>query len=264
MKKHLELTFVLILSVLLLALAVSPALAQTGAQIDLRLNKIVGYYSGFLSSEKSAEGLLQVSADGPANLSKVIFYIDGNTVMGEANQAPFRLQFNSNSYSLGQHTLTAVGFTSDGTQLNSNSINVKFVTAAQGWQTGATILLPLIGLVLLAGLFTIGISALSGRKMADLPLGAPRQYGVSGGTICPRCGRPFALHPLSLHISLAGKFERCPFCGRVGFFRRKSLEDLRAAEQAERKDAGVVQAPEESEEERLRKELDSSRYHDAS
>ncbi|MGE5223965.1 MAG: Ig-like domain-containing protein [Omnitrophica WOR_2 bacterium] len=263
MKKHLAFPFVLILSILFLALASSPAWAQSGAQVTLHLTKIVGYYSGFLSSQKQAQGLLQVSADGPANLTKVVFYIDGNTVMGEVTQAPFRLQFNSGSYSLGQHFLTAVGFTSDGVQLNSNTIDVKFVTAGEGLQVGLTILLPVIGLVLLAGLVTIGISSLSGRKMADLPLGAPRQYGISGGTICPRCGRPFALHPLSMHLSFVGKFERCPFCGRLGFFQRQSMEALHLAEQAERKDAQAGQAPEESEEERLRRELDSSRYHDA-
>ena len=61
-------------------------------------------------------------------------------------------------------------------------------------------------------------------------------------------------------MGLFNKLDRCPYCGRWGFLRRRSLEELRAAEAAEL-DGVQGFEPEISEEEKLRKELDDSRYH---
>ncbi len=58
---------------------------------------------------------------------------------------------------------------------------------------------------------------------------------------------------------VGGKFQRCPYCGKWSVFRRVPLEKLRAAEQAEVEPA-AGQVPAASEEERLRKELDDSKY----
>ncbi len=57
------------------------------------------------------------------------------------------------------------------------------------------------------------------------------------------------------------RFDRCPFCGRWGVVRIASLSELRKAEATELEDAKASQPiPEESEEEKLRKELDDSRF----
>ncbi|MFM8321607.1 MAG: hypothetical protein ACKOC5_11890 [Chloroflexota bacterium] len=60
---------------------------------------------------------------------------------------------------------------------------------------------------------------------------------------------------------LFGKLERCPYCGKLAIVRARSQAELRAAEAAERADAaqGVLQV-DESEDDRLRREIEDSRY----
>lgn len=56
-----------------------------------------------------------------------------------------------------------------------------------------------------------------------------------------------------------GQLDRCPYCGKWSVVRSLPLAQLRQAEQAELEQARG-QIPEISEEERLKKELDDSRY----
>lgn len=258
MKKAYQLLFYIFVVILILGSG-APAQAQNDQQIHLSLTKIIGYYSGLLSTKKEAEGTLLLSAEAPSNVTRVVFYIDGTTEMGEVTQPPFKLQFVSESYSLGEHTLTATGYSADGTPVKSNPLVVSFVKPGQGLGAGLKIAGPII---LAAILVQLVISLTGQRKLKNLPAGATRSYGVSGGTICPRCHRPFALKAFSPNLGPGLKFARCPYCGRIGLFGRKSMQDLQAAEAAEIADAKVGIAPEESEEEKLRKELESSKYRD--
>jgi len=92
------------------------------------------------------------------------------------------------------------------------------------------------------------------------PLGAPRSYGLSGGTICPNCGRPYSRHIWAPNVVI-GKFDRCPHCGKWRVVQRLSTATLRAAEQAEL-EGSEPSLPETplSEEEKLRRLLDDSRF----
>jgi DNA-directed RNA polymerase subunit RPC12/RpoP len=104
---------------------------------------------------------------------------------------------------------------------------------------------------------------MSRGKLANVPPGTPRQYGLGGGAICPRCGRPFSLRFLAINLGPGRKFDRCPHCGKWAFMRLRSMTDLRATEAAELEQAqlaGTVPVP--SAEEKLHKELDDSRFQD--
>jgi Ribonuclease G/E len=57
---------------------------------------------------------------------------------------------------------------------------------------------------------------------------------------------------------LTSKLDRCPYCGKWSVVRHQSLEALRAAEQAEL-EGEKAQVPEETEEEKLKRELDDSK-----
>ena len=57
------------------------------------------------------------------------------------------------------------------------------------------------------------------------------------------------------------RLDRCPHCGRWSFTRRWLPEDLAAAE-AKLRDEKPAAHPELSEEERLRRDLEASRYDD--
>jgi len=63
---------------------------------------------------------------------------------------------------------------------------------------------------------------------------------------------------------LVGRLDRCPYCGRWSLVRHRSLAELRAAELAELENAQTdTQLSAVGEEERLRKDLEDSRFHDA-
>jgi hypothetical protein len=242
--------------ILLLALAISlltvtAVFAQSGA-LTLSLSRDWGY-GGF---NGDIQGLFTMRVSGPENLAKVEFYID-DTKIGEGSQANFSLQFNTDDFDLGMHTLYALGTTLDGQSLRSNEISSNFVTA----QSAGKSLFPVLGVVLLALLGSIFIPFLFiRRKHTNLPLGAERNYGVRGGSICPKCHRPFPLPFISANLGHS-RVVACPFCGKVNLVKPLPIETLREAERAELKEAQAGQvAVGETEEEKLKKELDSTKY----
>ena len=198
---------------------------------------------------------------GPEDLTRVIFYID-EQALGEATQAPFQLRFTTDSYPTGTHTLYATGFTANGSELRSNEIRAEFVSAEQGWQEAMRMVGPLLIVVFGVMILSVVLSLVSGGRRKNLPPGTQRKYGLAGGTICPKCNRPFSLNILAPNL-LVGKFDRCPFCGKWGMMRSRPLAELRAAEAAELQ-ASQDQSPlpAASQEEKLHKELDDSRYQD--
>jgi len=256
MKKILSIIVVVFLMTML---TVSYALAQSADQLELGLSKDFGY-GGF---GNDIQGLFSIKIHNPpASLVRVVFLIDTTTI-GEDTQPPFSLQFNTDSYSLGEHTLSAMGYTSDGNEINSNVIQAKFVPANAATGGIVKIVLPIVGLVLLIGAISVFLPlVLSKGKLSSQPLGAQRNYGVGGGAVCPKCGRPFPLRLWWINLGLS-KIDRCPYCGKWSLVRPRSLAELRAAEAAE---LSAVQAGTpitgESEAEKLKRELDDSRYHD--
>jgi hypothetical protein len=234
-------------------LIVSTAFAQ-GEGLTLKLSRDFGY-GGF---NNDIQGTFSMKVTGPDNLARVEFYIDA-TMIGEVTQAPFNLQFVTDNYPLGTHSLSAVGFTADGQELRSNTISANFVSASEGNKATAGFLIPVLVVVAAALLLSALVPLLTGRKKKDLAPGTPRQYTLGGG-ICPRCGRPFPFNFLALKLGF-GRVDRCPYCGRYGFVRSVSMDKLRKAEQAELENAKATLAvPETSEEDKLRKDLDNSKY----
>lgn len=247
--KKINLSLLLALSLILFA--VSAAFAQSDG-LRLSLSRDWGY-GGF---NNDIQGTFSMHIKGPDTLVKVEFYIDG-TKIGEDAQAPFALQFVTDSYLLGWHTLSAVGFTSDGQQLQSNQITANFVEP----QSVGKFIWPILAIVVVALLAsTLGPLLLSSRKkLVSLPPGTERRYGAGGG-VCPNCHRPFALPLFSMNLGLS-KFARCPYCGKWSVVRIQPLVKLREAERAELEQARAGEAIlGETEEERLRKELDNSKY----
>lgn len=247
--KNFKLAF--LLAILLSLLAVTAVSAQTG-ELTLKMTRDWGY-GGF---NGDIQGLFSMKVTGPADLAKVVFYID-QTVIGEVNQSPFNLQFNTDNYPLGQHELSAVGYSSSGQEYRSNVIKATFVPASVGSKTTLSIVIPILVVIFGGLLLAMIVPLITGRKTVNLPAGSPRQYPL-GGAICPKCGRPFAVHIYGLNLG-AGKFDRCPYCGKWSMVRRASMDTLHAAEEAEL-EGEKAQVPEMSKEEKLKKEMDDSKY----
>ncbi|MFZ6029117.1 MAG: Ig-like domain-containing protein [Chloroflexota bacterium] len=239
--------------VLLAILCAVPAAAQSDFTIGMRRD--FGYSSG----TGDIEGTFSVTASGPDDLVKVVFLMDGEP-MGEDTESPFKLQFNTGTYANGLHTISARGTTAGGAELVSNEIRANFVPAGEGVKAAGTIIAGVLGLVVGAMVLSFVLTMASTRKKGRLPLGAPRSYGLKGGTICTSCGRPFSLHMTSFNL-VVGVFDFCPHCGKWQLARRVPIEMLRNAEKAEleweQPDAPAVETDEA---EKLRKQLDASRY----
>jgi hypothetical protein len=118
------------------------------------------------------------------------------------------------------------------------------------------------GILLLYLAFRILPMFLSKKPKTVLPLGAPREYGLGGGAVCPRCHRPFRLSYVPLKFGFF-KLDRCEFCGQWSFMRRLSLEELRAAEAAELAEGQPAQpVTSKTDTEKQAERVDDSRYID--
>ncbi|HNT76580.1 MAG TPA: Ig-like domain-containing protein [Anaerolineae bacterium] len=236
-------------------LAATAAIAQESKpELSLRLTRDFGYGMG-----GELQGTLSLHASGPDDLARVEFFMDDES-MGELTAAPFRRQFNTENYPPGVHKLRAVGYTAEGRELHSNVITPKFLSKAEADQKTTQIIVPLVGGIF--GLMALGflLTFLTSRRRGPAPApGTPRNYGLAGGAICPKCGRPFARHMWAPNL-VTGKLERCPYCGKWSIAMRASPDMLAAAEAAELTEAGEQPAPTLSEEERLQRELENSRY----
>lgn len=258
MKRLLRL-FMLLFVILALA---APVMAQTPTpQYTLHSRRLFGY--GGFSGDVS--GTFQFSVNGPADtIQSVTYQIDGQP-MATVSQSPFNLEFQTGSYPNGWHQFTALVATRDGRQVTTPAIALNFLSAEQKGSSLTKILLPLFGGIAAVFLLMMGIQVLILRRNPGrLAPGAHRNYGLKGGTICPRCGRPFPIHLWSLNL-IGSVLDRCDYCGRVGIFSRRSPADLQAAEAAEvagaqTSETSLPGAAEETEEERLRKMLEESKY----
>ncbi len=244
--------FAAILIAILVCLTFISVVSAQGEELTLSLSRDFGY-GGF---NGDIQGTFSAKAKGPANLERVQFFLD-ETLLGEDTEAPFAIQFITDNYPNGAHVLSAVGYTVDGKQLKSQTISAVFVSKEEGAAAGLKMIVPILAVVF--GSLAIGAitSMINLRKGKKLPAGATRSYTFGGG-ICPKCKRPFGFQLLSLNM-IAGKLTPCPHCGKWSIVKRASMSDLHAAEQAEL-DTEKVQISEASEEEKLRKELDDSKY----
>ncbi|MBM4430067.1 MAG: hypothetical protein FJ026_06930 [Chloroflexi bacterium] len=249
----------LLCALFLIALLLPAVVQAQEPQLTLRLRRDFGY-GGFAGE---IQGVFRLLVSGPQDLQRVSFFLDGQ-LMGEVSQAPFELLFTTDQFAPGSHTLVAVGYTAGGLELRSNEVHSYFLTSEEAGRATGRLIIGLLGgvggLMALAFLIT---SLLSRGKQPSVEPGQPRQYGLAGGAICPRCRRPFSRNWWSPNLVL-GKLERCPFCGKYSLVQRASTEALAAAEAAELQTAGTPQeAPALTEEERLRRALEDSRFRDA-
>jgi hypothetical protein len=246
-----KISVAILITILVSLVIISTASAQ-GEELTLSLSRDFGY-GGF---NGDIQGTFSVKASGPANLERVQFFLD-ETLLGEDAEAPFAIQFVTDNYPTGAHVLSAVGYTTDGKQLKSQTISALFVSKEEGSASALKVIAPILAVVFGAMAISAITAMINVRKGKKLPAGAPRRYTFGGG-ICPKCRRPFGFQLISLNMVL-GKLTPCPHCGKWSIVKRASMNDLRAAELAEL-ETEKVQIPEASDEEKLRKELDNSKY----
>ncbi|MGB2896095.1 MAG: hypothetical protein WBB65_08025 [Anaerolineales bacterium] len=246
----------ILLFILLAILLTIPAYAQDVEDgLDLNLRRDFGYKAGV-----RIQGRFTISTDGPQDLERVKYLIDGD-FFAEVSESPFRFSFSTSDYTLGAHTLSAIGTTASGAEVFFEEIRVEFISADESWQKAADIAIPLIvGVVVLVGLGAL-LPVLMGRRSGSFKLG---KYGPAGGAVCRRCGFPYPRHFLSPNL-LVGKLARCPHCGRWAIAPRASHTALEEAETRFRADAevGLLEQEPEGSEAQVQRKLDETRYFDS-
>jgi len=241
-----------ILITILVSLVIISAASAQGEELTLGLSKDFGS-DGF---NGDIQGTFTVKASGPANLERVQFFLD-DTLLGEDPESPFAIQFMTDNYTTGAHVFSAVGYTTDGKQIISTTIRAVFVSKEEGSAAALKMVVPILAVVFGAIAISAITSMVNVRKGKKLPAGAARSYSYGGG-ICPNCKRPFGFQLLGIHI-FGRKLTPCPHCGKWSVVKRATMSELHAAELAEL-DTEKVQISDTSEEEKLRKELDDSKY----
>lgn len=245
--------WILILTVVLAFAAALPAVAQTQTPgLSLNLSHNFGFSAG-----GQIQGAFTLTAIGPDDLARVDFLFDGE-VVHTAVSAPFAYSFSTGAYPLGVHTMSAMGLTSSGARLTSTVRSVEFVSPEVGWQVGAQIGLPILGVVLLIALVATLAPVVLDRRRGPF---RPGVYGAAGGAVCPRCGLPFPIHLLSMHL-FTGKFERCPHCGKWSLVGRASASALSEAEARLQDENSRGRMAEPTTADSMRQMIDDSRYED--
>jgi hypothetical protein len=220
--------------------------------LTLKLSRDWGY--GGLNGD--IEGLFSMRVSGSEDLAKVVFYID-RAKIGELTQPPFNFQFNTENYPLGHHQIVAIGFFTSGQEIGSNTIDANFVPK----QSMLKFILPVVVVIFAAILLSTLAPLIASRgKLASLPLGAERHYGIRGGAICPKCQRPFILPLFSINLGFT-RAAICPYCGKMSLVRTESINKLRLAERAELEEVDIMEPISgQTNEEKLRRELEDSKY----
>jgi hypothetical protein len=240
----------------LCALCGSSIASAQSDELTLYVRRNFGYGGG-----SRIQGSFRMEVEGPADLAAVTFKVD-EAVVATVTAPPFRVDFETGDYGLGWHDLTATAITRDGRTLTSNTRRFEFVSAEEGWRVGGQIAGMVFGGVAVIFVFVMALQLFIARRAGPVPLGARRNYGWLGGAVCPKCGRPFPLHIWSLN-AVGGKFDRCDHCGKWSLVRRATPQALAAAEAAEVAPGGAsIPITQPSPEERLRKQLDDTRFTD--
>jgi hypothetical protein len=203
---------------------------------------------------------LKVIGDEGA-IQQVSYRLDGQE-MALLEEAPYAYKFQTQAYPEGDHTLSAVVATRSGVLIETTGRIFNFISSEEQFASMGRILGIVFGVVI--SMMLIGILmqfvVFRGKGLRSLALGEPRNYGLMGGGICPRCKRPFAFHWFGMNLVTA-KFDRCDYCGRLGPVKRSSLEELREAEKSELAQAQPeTPIAEKSKEEKLKEMLDQSKY----
>jgi hypothetical protein len=187
-------------------------------------------------------------------LIEVRFIID-DIFIATVTEPPFNYQFETDDFTPGLHTLTAVGTLSNGSQIEGPKYQRVFLSAEEARETTLGLIVPLLvgvgGVIVLVAVFPIFFSS---KKLYQF-----RQYGIAGGAVCPRCQSPFSRSVFAPNL-VFGKLSRCPHCGKWAIVRRATPQELAAAEERYSEETGNLRLDPNAQAAQMRRELEDTRY----
>lgn len=218
----------LIFMVLILLGVVMPVYGQE-SDYSVHMRRDFGYGGG-----SNIRGTFTISLVGAEErVGAVTFLMDGEP-MATIREAPFTFKFHTDDYGFGIHRLSAEVNLQGGSIQTTSALQYNFVSPTSEREQVTTLLVGIGGAVVVTLLIVGAVQTLFIRRKANSPRqpGEPREYGLLGGTICTKCGRPFPRHIWGINL-MVGKLDRCDNCGKWVMTVRATPEAIRLAEEGE-------------------------------
>ena len=221
--------FLLFLWVAITFVMVTPAVAQSNDYM-VHLRRNFGYGGGV-----NIRGTFTISLVGEEDhVAGVTFLIDGDPMI-RVNEAPFRFKFQTDDYGFGMHLLSAEVTLNNDTVVETPALQYNFISPSSEREQIIVVLGGVVGaiIVTLVAVAIIQSAVIKTKTTPSREPDAPREYGLLGGTLCPKCGRAFPRHIWGINL-IVGRLDRCDNCGQWVTTQRATPAALRAAEKAER------------------------------
>lgn len=221
----------LIIILIIIGLFLIPPSAAAAQDDDFSINvrRDFGYGMG-----NTIQGRFTVRLLGEeAVVDRVSFLID-KEIFATVDSAPFKYQFSTEDFEPGYHQLAAKVHFVDGSVETTPAAQFRFLSSTEANRQIRDLMLVLGGVVIGAVLITAFVQSLLTKKTKNHTpsTGKPRSYGLLGGTICPKCGKPFPRHIWGMNL-VVGRLDRCEHCGKWVMTVRATPAALSAAEQLE-------------------------------
>jgi len=242
-----------------LGLLLSHTLSVVAQDDDYRVHirKDFGYGMGNTIQGRFSMRLL----GDEAQVERVTFFVD-DEVIASVDSAPFRAQFSTEDFEVGNHQLYAKVELSDKGVYITPAAQFRFISSGEAGKGITTLLIGLGGATILTLLIVAGVQVLliKNKPKQSSSSAKPRDYGILGGTICPKCGRPFPRHIWGVNL-MVGRLDRCEHCGKWVMTVRATPDVLRSAEEAEFAETWTENIPELGHEDN-KDSLEDTKYFD--
>ena len=227
-----------------------------GTEYTVGLRRDFGYGGGI-----NIRGTFTISLVGKEDLVESVTFILDDAPMIVIQEAPYKFQFHTDDYGYGDHFLSAKVSLKGGSVEETPAIQYNFVSPEAEREQVVTILIT-IGSAILVTFIIFGIVQaifMKGKPRRGKQPVEGRQYGLLGGTVCPKCGAPFPRHIWGLKL-VVGRLDRCEYCRKWVMTTRATLEELREAETA--LTANLAEENYQIPDTETKDELDQTRYID--
>lgn len=223
----------------------------------VHLRRNFGYGGG-----SNIRGTFTISLLGEEESVESVTFLIDDEPMATVSEAPFNFKFQTDDYGFGPHRLWAQVTLDNGQVVETPSIQYNFVSPSTEREHVITIVGGVVGAIIVALLLVAGLQSLfiKGKQPGTHEPGSPRNYGLLGGTICPKCQRPFPRHIWGMNL-IVGRLDRCENCGKWVMTVRATPTALRLAEEAELEAQKRDQEPPNVKPE-IKNDLDETKYLD--
>jgi len=238
------------------ALALPNAVLAQDADYRISLRRDFGYGMG-----GDIRGTFSMRLVGEENPVKQVTFLIDDEAIGTITEAPYRLQFHTDDYALGLHSLSAEVQLQDGTTLQTESIQANFISADKEGNFVSTTLISIFGVIVVSFIIIAIIQTVLFKGKRGQNGAQKGHYGLLGGTVCPKCGKPFPRHIWGMNL-VVGRFDRCDHCGKWVMTTRATPAALSAAEDLIQEKPTQPQEANLPPEKTLEQRLEDSKYID--